>query len=204
LAWLGKSSLTLHLLKMELTQCSKTSGFNTQTLGKNPQWKLSLLQHGESLKLELFTSMWRILQLTSVWLKNFASRKPNSPLPSPSSYAVVTTISYPVSYNSITISTPKQPTESTNLPVLLYPEKEYTIDVHWITLPCTTASTPTLSQPHVRVRLVLNRPAHFQQGHNVQGRTAKPANFRNSRVSTKYNRISRPQKKQSSILGVGS
>jgi hypothetical protein len=67
--------------------------------------------------------MGRILQLTSVSLKNFASIKPNSLLPSPFSYAVVTTISYPVSYNSITISTPEQPTESTNIPVLLYSEK---------------------------------------------------------------------------------
>jgi len=80
--------------------------------------------------------MGRILQLTSASLKNFASRKPNSSLPSPSSYAVVTIISFPVSYNSITISTPEQLTESTNVPVLPYSEKEYTTtDVNWITLP---------------------------------------------------------------------
>jgi len=35
---------------MELTQCSETSAFNTQTPGKYPEDNLSLLQHGESLK----------------------------------------------------------------------------------------------------------------------------------------------------------
>jgi hypothetical protein len=45
------SSLTLqHLLKMELTQCSETSAFNTQTPRKYPEDNSSLLQHGESLK----------------------------------------------------------------------------------------------------------------------------------------------------------
>ena len=37
-------------LKMEPTQCSETSAFNTQTRGKYPEDILSLLQHGESLK----------------------------------------------------------------------------------------------------------------------------------------------------------
>jgi hypothetical protein len=37
-------------LKMELTQCSETSAFNTQTPGKYPEDNLSLQQHGESLK----------------------------------------------------------------------------------------------------------------------------------------------------------
>jgi hypothetical protein len=45
------SPFTLHhLLKMELTQCSETSAFNTQTPGKYPEDNLSLQQHGESLK----------------------------------------------------------------------------------------------------------------------------------------------------------
>jgi hypothetical protein len=80
--------------------------------------------------------MGRILQLTSGSLKNFASRKLNSSPPSLSSYTVVTTISYPVSYNSIIFSTPEQLTESTNVPVLPYSEKEYTTtDVNWSTLP---------------------------------------------------------------------
>jgi hypothetical protein len=35
---------------MEPTQCSETSAFNTQTPGKYPEDKLSLQQHGESLK----------------------------------------------------------------------------------------------------------------------------------------------------------
>jgi hypothetical protein len=39
-----------HLLKMEPTQCSETSAFNTQTPGKYPEENLSLQQHGESLK----------------------------------------------------------------------------------------------------------------------------------------------------------
>jgi hypothetical protein len=37
-------------MKMELTQCSETSNFNTQTPGKYPEDNLSLQQHGESLK----------------------------------------------------------------------------------------------------------------------------------------------------------
>jgi hypothetical protein len=39
-----------HLLKMEPTQCSETSAFNTQTPGKYPEDNLLLQQHGESLK----------------------------------------------------------------------------------------------------------------------------------------------------------
>jgi hypothetical protein len=39
-----------HLLKMEPTQSSETSAFNTQTPGKYPEDNPSLLQHGESLK----------------------------------------------------------------------------------------------------------------------------------------------------------
>jgi hypothetical protein len=35
---------------MEPTQISETSAFNTQTPGKYPEYNLSLLQHGESLK----------------------------------------------------------------------------------------------------------------------------------------------------------
>jgi hypothetical protein len=35
---------------MEPTQCSETSAFNTQTLGKYPEDNPSLQQHGESLK----------------------------------------------------------------------------------------------------------------------------------------------------------
>jgi hypothetical protein len=38
------------MLKMEPTQCSETSAFNTQTPGKYPEDNSSLLQHGESLK----------------------------------------------------------------------------------------------------------------------------------------------------------
>jgi hypothetical protein len=37
---------------MEPAQSSETSAFNTQTPGKYPEDNLSLLQHGESLKLE--------------------------------------------------------------------------------------------------------------------------------------------------------
>jgi hypothetical protein len=45
-----RTGFTLHhLLKMEPTQCSETSAFNTQTPGKYPEDNLSL-QHGESLK----------------------------------------------------------------------------------------------------------------------------------------------------------
>jgi hypothetical protein len=40
----------IKLLKMEPTQCSETSDFNTQTPGKYPEDNSSLLQHGESLK----------------------------------------------------------------------------------------------------------------------------------------------------------
>jgi hypothetical protein len=44
------SSTGHHLLKMKPTQCSKTSAFNTQTLGKYPEDILSLQLHVESLK----------------------------------------------------------------------------------------------------------------------------------------------------------
>jgi hypothetical protein len=44
-------------LKMELTQCSETSAFNTQTPGKYPEDNLSLQQHGESLKTRILTSL---------------------------------------------------------------------------------------------------------------------------------------------------
>jgi hypothetical protein len=45
------SSHTLHrLMKMEPTQSSETSAFNTQTPRKYPEGYFSLLQHGESLK----------------------------------------------------------------------------------------------------------------------------------------------------------
>jgi hypothetical protein len=37
---------------MESTQISETSAFNTQTPGKYPEDNLSLLQHGENLKVE--------------------------------------------------------------------------------------------------------------------------------------------------------
>jgi hypothetical protein len=43
-------NLIHYLLKMEPTQCSETSAFNTQTPGKYPEDNLSLQQHGESLK----------------------------------------------------------------------------------------------------------------------------------------------------------
>jgi len=55
--WVLKADVSEHCvgsifnrLKMEPTQCSETSAFNTQTPGKNPEDNLSLLQHGEILK----------------------------------------------------------------------------------------------------------------------------------------------------------
>jgi hypothetical protein len=42
---------------MEPTQSSATSDFNTQTPGKYPEDNLSLLQHGESLKIERKVSL---------------------------------------------------------------------------------------------------------------------------------------------------
>jgi hypothetical protein len=42
-----------YLLKMKPTQSSETSAFNTQTPGKYPEDNLSLLQHGESLKIRI-------------------------------------------------------------------------------------------------------------------------------------------------------
>jgi hypothetical protein len=44
------SSTGDEVLKMEPTQCSETSAFNTLTPGKYPEDNLSLQQHGESLK----------------------------------------------------------------------------------------------------------------------------------------------------------
>jgi len=61
-----ESSLTLHhLLKMEPTQSSETSAFNTRTPGKYPEDNLSLLQHGESLK----TRKMQWCLSSALWLK---------------------------------------------------------------------------------------------------------------------------------------
>jgi hypothetical protein len=67
-------------------------------------------------------------------LKTFASRKPNSLLPSPSSFAADTTTPYPPSYNSIIISTPMRPIEFSIAPALLYSGKGYiTTEENWTT-----------------------------------------------------------------------
>jgi hypothetical protein len=47
---IGAGSIFNQLLKIEPTQCSETSAFNTQTPGKYPEDNSSLIQHGESLK----------------------------------------------------------------------------------------------------------------------------------------------------------
>jgi len=62
---------------------------------------------------------------TSVYSRNFASRKPSSLTPSPSSFTAEITTPYRVSYNSNTTSTPVPPPESINEPAVPYYEKEY-------------------------------------------------------------------------------
>jgi hypothetical protein len=73
LAWLRLSPFTLHyLLKMEPTQCSETSAFNTQKPRKYPEDIPSLQQHGESLKIRnglLFVCL--VCMDTPVCLWNF-------------------------------------------------------------------------------------------------------------------------------------
>jgi len=77
--------------------------------------------------------MGRILQGIYVSSRNFASRKPNSCPPSPSSFAAEITTPYHAFYNSIITSTPELPTEFTNAPASPYSEKEYNkIDGNWI------------------------------------------------------------------------
>jgi hypothetical protein len=67
-------------------------------------------------------------------LKNSASRKPNSSLPSLSSFAAEITTPFLGSYSSITTFTPELLTESMNKPVLPYSGKGYiTIDGNLIT-----------------------------------------------------------------------
>jgi hypothetical protein len=79
--------------------------------------------------------MGRKLQDTSDFLKTFASRKPNSSLPSPSSFDAETTTPYPASYNSIIISTPMRPIEFTIAPALPYSGKGYiTTEENWTTM----------------------------------------------------------------------
>jgi hypothetical protein len=51
-----------HLLKMEPTQCSEMSAFNTHTPGKYPEDNLSLQQHGESLKTRYQVSFLKLKQ----------------------------------------------------------------------------------------------------------------------------------------------
>jgi hypothetical protein len=58
--------------------------------------------------------------------KNSETRRPNYSPPLLSSFAAEITTPYPASYNSIITSTPKLPTESTNVPALLYSVREYT------------------------------------------------------------------------------
>jgi len=80
--------------------------------------------------------MGRKLQDTFVYSRNFASRKPNSLHPSPSSFAALITTLYPVSYNSIITSTPEPPTESINAPAWPYYGKGYTkTDENWAAHP---------------------------------------------------------------------
>jgi hypothetical protein len=75
-----------HLLRMEPTQSSETSAFNTQTSGKYPEDNLSLLQHDESLKtrntplssemillveIQIYNSLlaeFKFLEVKSYWL----------------------------------------------------------------------------------------------------------------------------------------
>jgi hypothetical protein len=51
---------------MELTQCSETSAFNTQTAGKYPENNLSLQQHGESLKTRSIRNLFKVFLNTFV------------------------------------------------------------------------------------------------------------------------------------------
>jgi len=61
-------TLTLHqLLKMEPTQCSETSAFNTQAPGKYPEDNLSLLQQGESLKTGILKVFSLLILLNIFW-----------------------------------------------------------------------------------------------------------------------------------------
>ena len=50
------------VLKMEPTQCSETSAFNTQTPGKHPEDNVSLLQLNESLKTKFSSVSARIIK----------------------------------------------------------------------------------------------------------------------------------------------
>jgi len=68
--------------------------------------------------------MGRKLLGTHVSLRNFASRKPNSLLSSPSFFAAETTTPYRVFYNSIITSTTRLLTEFINAPVSPYSEKK--------------------------------------------------------------------------------
>jgi len=47
------------VLKMEPTQCSETSAFNSQTPGKYPEYNLSLLQDGKMLKTRMYLDCLR-------------------------------------------------------------------------------------------------------------------------------------------------
>jgi len=69
--------------------------------------------------------MGRKLQDTFDNSKNSASRKPNSSLPLPSSFAAEIRTPYLGSYSSTTISTPERPIESINPPVSPYSAKRY-------------------------------------------------------------------------------
>jgi hypothetical protein len=72
--------MNMNLLKMEQTQCSETSAFNTQTPGKYPEDNLSLKQHGESLKTRTvycyISRTWvaLVLRATEMYLICFINR----------------------------------------------------------------------------------------------------------------------------------
>jgi hypothetical protein len=62
-------------LKMEPTQCSETSAFNTQTPGKYPEDNLSLQQHGESLKTRSKRNLFGIYMNTNdSQIKDYCNR----------------------------------------------------------------------------------------------------------------------------------
>jgi hypothetical protein len=76
------------------------------------------------------------------YLKNYASRRPNYSLPSPSYYAADTITPSPNSYTFIILSTPERPIERIYAQALPYSEKEYITDAN-LTTPLVNCSEYT-------------------------------------------------------------
>jgi hypothetical protein len=90
-----------------------------------PEESIQQSEHGESLKSRI---LHLCVEETARHIRLFEKlrfKKPDSSVPLLSSFIAEITTPYPISYSSITTSTPELPTESISAPVLPYSGKGY-------------------------------------------------------------------------------